>query len=148
MLWLINRERSDRGVNPLEDTELNVTSVAQTYADFLLDNDAWGHNEDGLDPWARLESNPAIQACHEFLGVSENLAVFVTSGSSIDLPIERAVYMWMYEDIGSGWGHRHAILWSSYTDNHGAVGSEGFLHLAAHPAAVWAPSHNHGCMLN
>ena len=126
-LWLINRERSDRGVDPLEDVELNVTSVAQTYADFLLDNDAWGHTEDGRDPWERLDSNPAIQACHDFLGVSENLAVFVTSGTSISLPIERAVYMWMYDDSGSGWGHRHAILWSSYTDSHGSSGSEGFL---------------------
>ena len=43
-LWLINRERDDRGMEPLEQIESNVTDVAQTYADFLLDNDAWGHH--------------------------------------------------------------------------------------------------------
>jgi hypothetical protein len=36
------------------------------------------------------------------------------------------MYMWMYEDAGSGWGHRHAILWYPYNDNSGSPGSEGF----------------------
>ena len=54
-LWLINRERIDRGVMPLHDVEANVTGVAQYYADYLLDNDAWGHYEDGRSPWERLE---------------------------------------------------------------------------------------------
>ena len=126
-LWLVNHERSDRGVPLLEGVEFNVTSVAQNYADFLFTNDLWGHGEDGHDPWWRLEANPAIGTCHDFLGVAENLAVFVTTASSIDLPIEKSVYMWMYEDKGSGWGHRHALLWSSYTDNSGSAGSEGYL---------------------
>jgi len=34
-LWLINRERMDRGIDPLEDIEDNVTGVAETYAIFL-----------------------------------------------------------------------------------------------------------------
>ena len=126
-LWLINRERSDRGVAPLQGLESNVSDVAQYYADYLLDNNAWGHTEDGRSPWERLEDNPAIGACHDFLSISENLAVFVTSSSSIPLPIERSIYMWMYDDAGSGWGHRHAILWYPYTDNSGTPGSEGFL---------------------
>ena len=126
-LWLINRERIDRGVAPLQGLESNVTGVAQYYADYLLANDAWGHQEDGRSPWERLDDNPAIGACHDFLNVAENLAVFVTSGPSIALPIEQTIYMWMYEDAGSAWGHRHAILWYPYNDNSGAPGSEGFL---------------------
>jgi len=126
-LWLINRERIDRGVAPLSGIESNVTGVAQYYADYLLDNNAWGHEKDGYDPWERLNNNPAIGACHDFLSISENLAVFVTTGTSIALPIERAIYMWMYTDKGSGWGHRHAILWYPYNDNSGLVGDEGFL---------------------
>ncbi|MBI4760130.1 MAG: hypothetical protein HY780_02830, partial [Chloroflexi bacterium] len=127
-LWLINRERIDRGVMPLHGLEQNVTSVAQYYADYLLTNNTWGHNADGYSPWERLNNNPAIGACHDFLSVSENLAVFVTSGTSISIPIERSIYMWMYDD-GSccGWGHRHAILWYPYNDNSGTVGMEGFL---------------------
>ncbi len=126
-LWLINHERVDRGVPPLEGLEFNVTAVAQTYADYLLTNNQWGHEADGLDPWERLDANPTIHACHEFLGVAENLSVLVTSGSSINLPIERSVYSWMYEGTAYNWGHRHALLWIPFNDDNGASGNEGFL---------------------
>ncbi len=125
--WLVNRERIDRGVLPMHGVEANVESIAQYYAQYLLDNDAWGHYEDGNSPWERLDTNPAIYACHDFLNVAENLAVLVTSGTSIPLPVERSVYMWMYDDAGSSWGHRHAILWFPYNDNSGAAGMEGFI---------------------
>ena len=97
-LWLINRERIDRGLAPLHGVETNVQSVAQYYADYLLDNNLWGHSADGRSPWDRMNDRPAIGACHDFLSVGEIWAVFVTSGSSIPLPIERSIYMWMYED--------------------------------------------------
>jgi uncharacterized protein YkwD len=125
-LWLINRERIDRSVHPLHGLEANVTSVAQYYAQYLIDNNAWGHEADGRSPWQRLGDNPVIGACRDSLSVAENLAVFMTSGTSISLPVEKAIYVWMYED-GSSWGHRHAILWYPYTDNSGTMGKEGFL---------------------
>src|SRR4030042_6099458 len=127
ILWLINAERRDRGGQPLNGLESNVTSVAQYYAQYLLDNDLWGHYEDGLSPWERLDTNPAIHTCHDYLNVAENIAVFVTSGLNIPLPVGRAVYMWMYQDQMSAWGHRHAILWYPYNDNSGPAGQEGFL---------------------
>lgn len=127
-LWLINKEREDRGVDPLHGLETNVDGVAQYYAQYLIDNDAWGHEEDGRTPWQRLEDNPAIGACHDFLNIAENLAYFCTSGSSISLPIERSIYNWMYDDGDCcNWGHRHAILWYPYNDNSGPTGLEGFL---------------------
>jgi uncharacterized protein YkwD len=126
-LWLINRERVDRSVHPLHGLETNVTSVAQDYAEYLIDHNAFGHDADGRDPWERLNDNPAIGACHDFLSVAENLAVFWTPGTSIPLPVERAVYTWMYEGTSSSWGHRHAILWYPYNDNSGLAGQEGFL---------------------
>ena len=122
--WLINRERVDRGIAPLHGVEENVTQVAQDYARFLLENDAFAHDADGRNPWERLNSNPAIAACHDFLNVAENLAVLWGGWT---LPVERSVYMWMYDDSGSGWGHRHAILWFPYNDNSGPSGTEGFL---------------------
>jgi len=125
-LWLINQERIDRGIDPLDQIETNVTGVAQYYADYLLDYDAWGHEEDGRNPWERLDDNPAIWTCHDFLNVAENLAVFVSTGA-IPLAVERSVYMWVYDDAGSAWGHRHAILWYPYNDNSGTNGREGFL---------------------
>ena len=89
----------------------------------------------GILPWDRLNTNPAIAACHDFLSVVENLAVFATTGSSIPLPVERAVYMWMYNDAGSGWGHRHAILWYPYNDNSGNRGEKAFWASGGHRAA-------------
>jgi uncharacterized protein YkwD len=126
-LWLINRERIDRGLVPLQGVLYNVVQVAQTYAQYLLDHDVFGHYEDGRSPWERLAADPLIGACHDFLSVAENLAVFVTSGNSISLPVERSVYLWMYADQGSGGGHRHAILWYPYNDNSPPSGAEGFL---------------------
>lgn len=123
-LWLINRERIDRGVHALEGIETNVTNVAQDYAQYLLDNDAFAHDADGNSPWERLNNNSAINACHDSLNVAENLAALWGGWT---LPIERSVYMWMYDDSGSGWGHRHAILWYPYNDNSGPSGTEGFL---------------------
>nr|WP_319395599.1 CAP domain-containing protein [uncultured Desulfobacter sp.] len=123
-LWLINQERIDRGLNPLQGLETNVTQVATDYAQYLLDTDTFSHNADGNTPWERLNNNPSINACHDFLNVAENLAVLWGGWT---LPIERAVYMWMYDDSGSGWGHRHAILWYPYNDNSGPQGAEGFL---------------------
>ena len=126
-LGLINRERIDRGIGPLTDVEMNVTGVAQIYALYLLDHDVWGHTADGRTPWERLEDNPDIGACHDFLSVAENLAAFAASGGSIPLPVERSVYMWMYEDTAASWGHRHTIVWYPYNDNSGSSGTEGFL---------------------
>lgn len=123
-LWLINKERVDRGIAPLHGVETNVTGVAQTYAQYLLDHNAFSHDADGRTPWERLNANPAIGACHDFLNVAENLAVLWGGWT---LPIERSVYMWMYDDSSSSWGHRHAILWYPYNDNSGPVGQEGFL---------------------
>jgi hypothetical protein len=125
--WLVQRERVDRSVAPLAGFEKNVISVAQSYASYLLQNDLWGHSADGRTPWQRLDSNPAIGACRDGLSVAENLALMVTSGGSIALPVERSIYMWMYVDKNSSWGHRHMILWYPYNDNSGLPGMEGFM---------------------
>src|SRR5690606_18095565 len=66
-LWLINEERTARGLAPLQGIEENVTAVAQSYAEWLLANNAFDHFADGRSPWERLEANPAIGACHDFL---------------------------------------------------------------------------------
>jgi hypothetical protein len=125
--WLVNRERLDRDVHAMHGVESNVEGIAQYYAQYLLDNNAWGHNEDGHTPWQRLNTNPAINACHDFLNVAENLAAFMSSMPNIPLPVERSVYNWMYDDAGSSWGHRHMILWYPYNDNSGPAGMEGFM---------------------
>lgn len=143
-LWLVNRERIDRGVKPLYlAPEANVTSVAVYYANYLLSHNAFSHTADGNNPWQRLNTNPAINACHDFLNVAENLAAFWASpaGTVIPLPVERSIYGWMYEDEsdGNNWGHRHAILWYPYNDNSGLPDMEGFFGLgrASGPHMGW-----------
>ncbi len=138
-LWLINEERTDRGLDPLHGLESNVMEVAQYYADYLMAHDAFGHTEDGRSPWQRLNDNPEIGACHDFLSVAENLAYLVTTGTSIPMPVEQSVYMWIYRDAGSSWGHRHAILYDPYNDNGGLADTEGFLGIgqASGPYMGW-----------
>ena len=133
-LWLVNRERTDRmgaatiGLLPLQDIETNVTNVARNYANYLLTNNKWGHTVDGKDPWARMNSISAINSCHDFLSVGENLYVSVsTNNNRLTYQVEMAIYLWMYADSGSAWGHRHAILWYPYIDNNGSAGKEGFM---------------------
>lgn len=123
VLWLVNEEREARELLPLHSGEPNVISVAQDYATLLLNTNTFDHYEDG-GPWDRLSSRDAIASCHDFLGVAENLAALF---GGWNLPIERSVYMWMYMDAGSNWGHRRAILWYPYTNNSGIVETEGFL---------------------
>lgn len=127
-LWLINEERTARGLAPLHGLESNVQAVAQGYAQWLLDNNKWGHEADGRTPWERLDADPDIAACRDFLGVAENLFwKGTTDPRGIPLVIEQAIYWWMYIDSGSNWGHRHAILWTPYTENSGPTDREGFL---------------------
>ncbi len=127
-LWLINRERVDRNILPLTSLQTSVMTVAQTYADYLLAHDTFSHTADGLTPWQRLAAQADIQACQDPLPVSESLAAFWTSGTQVGLPIERAIYTWLYADGACcNWGHRHTILWRGYANNSGSAESEGFL---------------------
>jgi len=127
VLWLINRERSDRGIDPLDNIETNVTEVAQTYADYLLEHNCTGHTCDGRTPYERLEDKPAITSCHDELPVVENLTYIMSTQDNITIPVGRAVYWWMYADAGSAWSHRHTILYYPYNDNSCLSGEEGFL---------------------
>ena len=127
-LWLVNDERTARGLAPLQGLETNVNEVAQAYAEWLLANNLFAHDADGSNPKARMDTKPAIAACHDFLAVDENLySQGTTSSDGIPLIVEQAVYWWMYLDKERAWGHRHAILWTPYTENSGAPDREGFM---------------------
>ena len=66
-LWLINQERIDRGIDPLHGIETHVTSVAQYYAQFLLENNAWGHRHAVL--WFPYNDNSGTPGMEGFLGI-------------------------------------------------------------------------------
>ena len=154
-LYLLNDERRSRAGMlpyvlglPYAGIEQSIDGLSEYYAQYLHDNDATGHDADGSGgPFVRIDNHPEIgtnKNCHEFLPRAENLAYFATTGSSIPLPIERAIYAWIYDDGGgSNWGHREAILLqdtalnaqSGFKNNNGSNSQTGFLgfhHITSH----------------
>ncbi len=154
-LHLINAERTARanmqsGVLglPLAGIDYKLDLVSRNYANLLLRTNTTGHyqpsNDPNVDnPTNRINAKVGSQ-CKEFITRSENLAYFWTASSaplnatSIPLPIERAIYAWIYNDASSAWGHREAVLlqdqslqnptsnWG-YHNNNGSTSHEGFL---------------------
>ena len=127
-LWIVNQERTARGMIPLDGLETNVTEVAAAYAKWLLTNNQFSHTADGKDPKTRIHTKPAIAACHDFLAVSENLGwIGTTQSGGVPYALEHMVYTLIYDDEASNWGHRRMILYPTFTDNSGQPGREGFL---------------------
>ncbi|MEB4591017.1 Ig-like domain-containing protein [Candidatus Thiothrix sp. Deng01] len=154
-LFLINAERTGRtGMMPnviglpLAGIESHVDTTAQNYAILLHDNDLTGHyqpsgNSSTDNPDQRISATVGA-ACKEFTTRAENLAYFAAysgtpmGASSIPLPVERAIYNWIYNDASSSWGHREAVLlqdtplsnptqsWG-FKNNNGSAAHEGFL---------------------
>lgn len=100
-------------------------------------------NSTDYSPFVRINNTPIVKDCKEFLNRAENIAGFWTSSSdpnTIKLPLERAIYTWLYED-GSSWGHRQALLLQDvdlgnnagygFDDNTGSMGTEGLMGIAA-----------------
>jgi hypothetical protein len=77
-----------------------------------------------------MEQNAAIKTHQEFACRSENLAaVFAPSMACAPLPLEQAIYGWLYEDTQQGNGHRKAVLYNipPANDNYGTAGKEGLI---------------------
>lgn len=124
--WILKKERADRGLLSFTGTDPNVVSVAQSYADYLLKNNKFGHNADGSTPQARLNQNAVIGKCNDPVYAYENLFVKVSSATAdILYELEYGIYTWLYNDAGSAWGHRRCLLQTNFTDNSGATGEEG-----------------------
>ncbi len=156
-LYLINAERTARdgilpGISglPLAGVESHVDRIAHRYGDMLFQGNKYGHYFDG-PPADRIQRDPDIgtrhaspryfgegDSCHQYMIRAENLAMFVSSESDIPLPLERAIYGWLYTDSAADWGHREAVLLQhddsghpgkgyGYSNNNDGDQSEGFL---------------------
>ncbi|WML91862.1 cadherin-like domain-containing protein [Thiothrix lacustris] len=155
-LYLINAERTARanmqtGVTglPLAGIESKVDAVAQNYAQLLHDTDTRGHfqpsgNGSVDNPFIRID-NAIGSTCKEFLSYSENLAYFAAYSSSaigessVPLPVERAIYAWIYDDSCSSWGHRAAVLVQDFANNNGSANHEGFLGISRIGSTDYTP---------
>ena len=149
-LTILNAERIARAGNPpgviglpFQNWDAATTQLAQDYADLLISVNGFGHNlpsnNPAVDsPFLRIQNDPVLGPCTEFLSRAENIAGFWTSGTVNPLPIERAIYNWSYADAGSSWGHREAALLQDtdltnnnplygFNNNVGGAASEGFI---------------------
>lgn len=124
-LYLLNKERYDRGIKPFEGIDSNVVTVADNYVQLLYDTGTFGHNEDG-SPWDRLDRVSTIKNNKDFLKYVENIYVSVGYSYTVD-PIAKAIYKWIYTDSGSNYGHRKFCLLNSLNDNSGDAGVEGLI---------------------
>ncbi len=132
-LFLINSERVARGLPPFEGISSELTEIAQAYSDSLsLANSGLTHNlpiiingVNTTDIWTRIESNLKIKNNKEFFGFGENLASISNNPDSSNVPLEKAIYNWQYND-GSSWGHRNFNL-SILNENSGKLNQEGLL---------------------
>ena len=157
-LFLLNAERVARGGSfpaviglPFQDWQTNIQQVAQNYANYLVANNLFGHNYQGT-PSSRIDNDPVLGSCHEFLSRAENIAGFWSSGGpgSNRLPVERSVYNWIYVDAASSWGHREAALLQDkdltnqsslygFKNNVNGPGSEGFIGIGIAESATYNP---------
>lgn len=148
---------------PLAGVEKTVDDIAAAYADLLVATNSFSHNAPSDDantdnPFKRIndgvkDENGTLKApglrtsCVESLSRAENLAYFFTqstsetplTAASIPLPLERAIYNWIYNDSSSSWGHREAVLLqdgslanpsnptSGFKNNNATDAHEGFL---------------------
>ncbi len=165
-LLILNEERQDRagmqaGVIglPLAGIESHMDTISKNYGDLLHDTNKTNHyqpsgNSNINSPFKRIEQDADIgtaTGCHEFIARSENLAYFATQGNTnIPIPLERAIYGFIYDDAGSAWGHREAALlqdetlaqagsgWG-FSNNYGNSNHEGFLGIAVRSSTDYKP---------
>jgi uncharacterized protein YkwD len=157
LLFILNDERICRaGVDygsgpvlglPFEGVDPSMDSCSQSHADDLLVNNITGHTgSDGLSPFDRIDNWIGL-SCHSFMSYGENLAYFWSMGGTNDFIISHAVYLWLYEDASSQWGHRRAALIQDYdsygatgfTNDHGDPGSEGFIGVGVSSSSSYDP---------
>ncbi len=138
ILYLINKERCDRGLRPYEGIDPKIENVASAYALFLKNNpDLYArtpHEADGRTPWQRMaqDAGVTIKQNADFFRYGENIASFAVGSSGNSYPFvheseAKSVYGWMYEDKNEGFGHREFILAKGLVENAGFDQSEGLI---------------------
>ncbi len=129
VLYLLNRERYDRGIKPFEGYHSDVDGVAQNYAQYLLNlgSNTMSHNEDDT-PIQRLQRVTNIQNNQDTdLAFPENIYTVNVYGDYVQDYVVKSVYEWMYYDRWSDTAHRKLCLANNLTDNSGVHGQEGLI---------------------
>jgi uncharacterized protein YkwD len=125
--FVLNRERSGRGLLSMTYPIPKLNTVAGGYSKILNDNDQFTHTYNGTTPSTRMSADPDIKACIEFQPYSESLYYFSYIGYNFvtdKLVALQGLYNFLYNDAGSNWGHRKHLL-SAYQNNNKARNHEG-----------------------
>src|SRR5690554_4472733 len=139
-LYLVNAERTARGLKPYQGVAQEIVTIAQDYADYIHDrNQVIGHYNDGLSPSDRLDSNAYLANHRDAHVKNESLA----SGAgyaevpTADQALVLAIYGWLYQDkswfedfewaTGPAWGHRDHVLQTGLDENSGIESEEGLI---------------------
>ncbi|UFH54774.1 T9SS type A sorting domain-containing protein [Spirosoma sp. KNUC1025] len=159
-LYLVNAERQARaGVTypvsgsvlglPLEGVETNLSVISQGHAMNMMTTGVFSHTIVGQNSTDRIDASPTFAgSCHEFLVRDENIykqCLYTSSSTPPSNPVhavEQAIFSWLYQDAGSSWGHRDALLMqnssgnvpspsapstNAYDNNYSSSASEGFV---------------------
>jgi uncharacterized protein (DUF1800 family) len=139
-LYILNKERYDRGLKPFEGVEAmnssfngnNPTSladIAQGYANTLWNKTSLLHNLDGTVD-ERLNRVDSLKN-REHIPYNESLYANGNGFKIDDIPLIKAIYNWIYADAnvasGEAWGHRAMCLMKVSNDSFGAKGAEGII---------------------
>jgi hypothetical protein len=124
--WLVNDERTVRGMLPLRGEIPLMNTLAQNYANQLASTNQFTHTLNGTNPWLRMDAVPSLKACREFNPRMESLYKFSSMGLAINdkLFIINSMVGFLYKDAGSAWGHREHIL-VNYLNNNKTSANEG-----------------------
>jgi len=115
MLYLINDERSARGLHPLKDVSRRINQISQAYAAELLQYGRLTHRLNGKNSWMRLQNDSKMASCMHRIDFAENLALFGSKRGYQKFYIERAVFTWMYDDAKHDWRHRKMLLYDGFS---------------------------------
>jgi uncharacterized protein YkwD len=150
-LYILNAERTARaGVSysgtaslglPLEGLETHLNAIAQNHTQDMMTNNFFAHVSPTttLSPYQRIDNSATYGAggvCRDFMSYSENIYVSCTGDATTPTyTVEQAMFLWIYQDASSSWGHRRAALIQNtntygatgFTNNVGSASSEGHL---------------------
>ena len=138
ILYLVNKERCDRGLRPFEGIDPKIVNEANNYANYLKNHPeqyaAKPHEADGRTPLQRMAQDAGIivNSNADAFPYGENIASFSVGSSGNDFPIvhegeAKSVYGWMYQDKNEAYGHRYFLLAKGMLENSGNRNMEGLI---------------------
>jgi len=138
ILYLVNKERCDRGLRPYEGIDPKIENEALSYASYLKNHpDQYAstpHEADGRTPWQRMaqDAGVIVNTNADFFQYGENIASISVGSSGNDFPLiyeseAKSVYGWMYQDKNEQYGHRNFLLAKGLVENSGFHDMEGLI---------------------